>query len=85
MGKDFIYDQDTGKSIAFIQNGEVFRNDREEAKIGTVRSGSICDLEGNLVVPLDGDLVTGLRTGLLPASFRKLLNAENSGRGSREA
>jgi hypothetical protein len=75
MGTDFIFDQETGKCIAFIRDGEVFRDTSEEVKVGTIRSGSICDLEGNLIVRLGGDPLTGFRTGSLPVSLRKLLNA----------
>ena len=74
MGTDFICDQETGECIAFIRNGEIFRNRGDEEKIGTIRSGSVCDLQGNLVVYLDGDPLTGFRTVSLPASFKKLLN-----------
>ena len=74
MGTDFICDQETGECIAFIRNGEIFRNRSDEEKIGTIRSGSVCDLQGNLVVHLDGDLLTGFRIVSLPASFKKLLN-----------
>jgi hypothetical protein len=58
MGTDFIYDQETGECTALIRNGDVFRRRGDEEKIGTIRSGSVCDLQGNLLVPLDGDLLT---------------------------
>jgi hypothetical protein len=70
---DFIYDQDSGASVAWIENQEVFRG-RDGAKIGVVRAGTIYDLDGNLVGHLSGLHVTGLQTDGLPVSFKRLLD-----------
>jgi hypothetical protein len=70
---DFIYDQETGRCVARIsENGDVFGDDPDGAKIATVCAGNVYDLEGKLVGHLQGDYVGG---GLkMPAAFKKLLN-----------
>jgi hypothetical protein len=73
---DFIYDQETGKCVARISNGEVFAEREGGKKIATVRAGNLYDLGGNLVGHLEADHVTGLRTSEMPISFKKLLNDE---------
>jgi hypothetical protein len=70
---DYIYDRDTGQSVAWIDNQEVFRA-RDGAKIGTVKGGSIYDLDGNLVGHLQGLHVVGFATDTLPVSFKRLID-----------
>jgi hypothetical protein len=38
MMPDFIADPETGKNVAVIRNGEVFRDDREGSKIAAALS-----------------------------------------------
>lgn len=73
MHRDFIYDQETGKCIASIEDGVVYRDDAEGEKIATVRAGNVYNLQGELVGQLEGDHVTGMRTASMPKLFRKLL------------
>jgi hypothetical protein len=73
MHRDFIYDQETGKCIASIEDGVVYRDDAEGEKIATVRAGNVYDLQGELVGYLEGDHVTGFRAPSMPTSFKKLV------------
>jgi hypothetical protein len=54
MLQGYIVDPDTGKVVAVIRNGEVFRGDKEGAKIATVLNANLYDLSGNWVGRLDG-------------------------------
>ena len=47
MLQGYIVDPDTGKVIAAIRHGEVFRDDKEGAKIATVLNANLYDLSGN--------------------------------------
>ena len=74
MAQDFfIIDQDTGKNVAVIRDGEVFRADREGAKIATVLGTYLYDLKGNLVGHMQGRDVTDTTTKSMPIPFRELL------------
>ena len=69
MARSFIADPETGKNIAIIRDGEVFRDDTEGAKIATVLGAYLYDLKGNLVgylhdrqvIELDGQPVLANR------------------------
>ena len=54
MLQGYIVDPETGKVVAVIRHGEVFRDDEEGAKIATVLNADFYDLSGNLVGRLDG-------------------------------
>jgi hypothetical protein len=67
MVQNFIADPETGKNVATIRDGEVFRDDEKQAKIVTVRGNNLYDLDGNFLCRLDA----GGRA--LPPAFKKLL------------
>jgi len=73
----YIVDPDTGKIVAVIRHGEVFRNDKEEARIAIVLNANLYDLNGNLVGRLDGQNVIDVRTWSMPIAFRNLLQGAN--------
>ena len=77
MLQGYIVDPETGKVVAVIRHGEVFRDDKE-GKIATVLNSNLYDLRGNLVGRLDGQNVIDVRTGTMPAAFRKLLAGESA-------
>jgi hypothetical protein len=77
MERGFIVDQETGKNVANIRDGVVYRDDREGAKIATVREGWVYDLEGNVVGYLNGTSVTGSPGAPMPDTFAKLLKARS--------
>jgi hypothetical protein len=49
MLQGYIVDPDTGKNVAVIRHGEIFRNDHEGARIAIVINANLYDLSGNLV------------------------------------
>jgi hypothetical protein len=69
----YIVDPETGKVVAVIRHGEVFRDDEEGAKIATVVNANLYDLSGNLVGRLDGPNAIDVRTWSMPIAFRNLL------------
>jgi hypothetical protein len=73
LAQNVILDRETRKSVALIRNGQVFRDDREGAKIATVIGSYLYDVNGNLVGHLDGDSVVDPSTESMPIAFRKLL------------
>jgi hypothetical protein len=73
LAQNVILDRETRKSVAVLRNGQVFRDDKEGAKIATVVGSYLYDVNGNLVGYLDGDRVIGPRTESMPIAFRKLL------------
>jgi hypothetical protein len=74
----YIVDPETGKNVAVIRHGEVFRDDEEGAKIATVLNANLYDLSGNLVGRLDGPHAIDVRTWSMPIAFRKLLEGESA-------
>jgi hypothetical protein len=46
MAQDLIADQDTGINVAIMRGGEVFRDDREGARIAIVLNDYLYDLNG---------------------------------------
>ena len=73
----YIVDPDTGKIVAVIRHGEVFSNDKEEARIAIVLNANLYDLNGNLVGRLDGQNVIDVRTWSMPIAFTNLLQGAN--------
>ena len=71
----YIVDPETGKNVAVIRHGEVFRDDKEGARIAIVLNANLYDLNGNLVGRLDGQHVIDVRTWTMPVGFRNLLEA----------
>ena len=69
----YIIDPETGKVVAVIRHGEVFRDDEEGAKIATVVNANLYDLSGNLVGRLDGPNAIDVRTWSMPIAVRNLL------------
>jgi hypothetical protein len=45
MARGLIADPETGRNVAIIRNGEIFRDDAGQAKIARVRDGVLYDLE----------------------------------------
>jgi hypothetical protein len=73
FAEDVILDPDTGKILAFVRNGGVWR---DGARIAVLIGAQMYDLNGNLL----GTLAAG--SGSLPISFKKLL-ADQSAHGDR--
>jgi hypothetical protein len=65
MLQGYIVDPETGKVVAVIRHGEVFRDDKEGAKIATVLNANLYDLSGNLVGRL-GPNAIDVRTWSMP-------------------
>ena len=78
MLQGYIVDPDTGKVVAVIRHGEVFRDDKEGAKIATVLNANLYDLSGNLVGRLDGPHAIDVRTWSMPIAVRNLLEGETA-------
>jgi hypothetical protein len=78
MLNGYIVDPDTGKNVAVIRHGEVFRDDKVGAKIATVLNANLYDLRGNLVGRLDGPHAIDVRTWSMPIAFRNLLEGESA-------
>ena len=78
MLQGYIVDPETGKIVAVIRHGEVFRDDEEGAKIGTVLNANLYDLSGNLVGRLDGPNAIDVRTWSMPIAVRNLLEGETA-------
>ena len=77
----YIVDPETGKNVAVIRHGEVFRDDKKGARIGIVLNANLYDLSGNLVGRLDGQQVIDVRTWSMPIAFRNLLEGKATARG----
>ncbi|HEY3624005.1 MAG TPA: hypothetical protein VGL12_16735 [Roseiarcus sp.] len=73
----YIVDPETGKNVAVIRHGEVFRDDKERARIAIVINANLYDLSGNLVGRLDGRHVIDVRTWSMPIAFRNLLEGKS--------
>ena len=73
----YIVDPETGKNVAVIRNGEVFRDNKEGARIAIVLNANLYDLNGNLVGRLDGQQVIDVRTWSMPITFRNLLEGNS--------
>jgi hypothetical protein len=69
----YIIDPDTGKNVAIIRHGEVFRDDQEGARIAIVINANLYDLSGNLVGRLDGQHMIDVSTWCMPIAFRNVL------------
>ena len=76
MLQGYIVDPESGKVVAVIRHGEVFREDQEGAKIATVLNANLYDLSGNLVGRLDGPHAIDVRTWSMPMAVRNLLEGE---------
>jgi hypothetical protein len=76
----YIVDPDTGKIVAVIRNGGVFRNGKEGARIAIVINSNLYDLNGNLIGRLDEQNMIDVRTWSMPVAFRKLLEVPQDGR-----
>ena len=75
----YIIDPVTGKQVAVIRNGEVFRDDKEGARINIVLNANLYDLSGKLVGRLDGQHVIDVRHQWpMPIAFRNLLEGETA-------
>jgi hypothetical protein len=77
MAQDLIADQDTGINVAIMRGGEVFRDDREGARIAIVLNDYLYDLNGVLVGHLNGRHVIDVNTQCMPIGFRKLLEGKS--------
>ena len=69
FAQDVILDPDTGKSVAVVRNGEVFR---DGARIAVLVGAHMFDLNGNLL----GQLAAG--AGSLPISFKNLVEGKSA-------
>ena len=74
----YIVDPDTGKVVAVIRHGEVFRDDEEGAKIATVLNANLYDLGGNLIGCLDGPHAIDVRTWSMPIALRTVLEGKTA-------
>ena len=74
----YIIDPETGKVVAVIRHGEVFRDDEEGEKIATVVNANLYDLSGNLVGRLDGPHAIDVRTWSMPIAVRNLLEGKTA-------
>ena len=83
MLQGYIVDPETGKVVAVIRHGEVFRDDEEGAKIATVLNANLYDLSGNLVGRLDGPHAIDVRTWSMPIAVRNLLEGNRAPPRSR--
>jgi hypothetical protein len=73
----YIVDPETGKNVAVIRHGEVFRRDKEGVRIATVINTNLYDLSGNLLGRLDGQQVFDVGTWPMPIAFRNLLEGKS--------
>jgi hypothetical protein len=73
MLQGYIVDPETGKVVAVIRHGEVFRQGEEGAKIATVINGNLYDLRGTFVGRLDGPHAIDVRTWSMPIALRNFL------------
>jgi hypothetical protein len=78
MLQGYIVDPESGKVVAVIRHGEVFRDDKEGAKIATVLNANLYDLSGNLVGRLDGPHAIDVRTWSMPIAVLNLLEGETA-------
>jgi hypothetical protein len=78
MLQGYIVDPETGKVVAVIRHGEVFRDGKEGAKIATVLNANLYDLSGNLVGRLDGPHAIDVRTWSMPIAVGNLLEGETA-------
>jgi hypothetical protein len=76
MLQGYIVDPETGKVVAIIRHGEVFRDGKEGAKIATVVNANLYDLRGNWVGRLDGPRAIDVRTWSMPIAGRNLLEGK---------
>lgn len=77
MVQDFIADPETGRNVAIIRKGEVFRDDKDGAKIATVLGAYLYDLKGNMVGYLHEGQVIDASTHSMPIAFRNLLEGKS--------
>jgi hypothetical protein len=77
MTIDLIVDQETGKIVATMRGGEVFRHDGEGARIAIVLNDYLYDLHGGLIGHLKGRHVIDANTRSMPIEFRKLLEGNS--------
>jgi hypothetical protein len=75
FAQDVILDPDTGKSVAVVRNGEVFR---DGMRIAVLVGAYMYDLNGNLL----GKLAGGARS--LPISFKNLIEASGGQTSARK-
>ena len=78
MLQGYIVDPETGKVVAVIRHGEVFREGKEGAKIATVLNANLYDLSGNLVGRLDGPHAIDVRTWSMPIAVLNRLEGETA-------
>jgi hypothetical protein len=78
MLQGYIVDPESGKVVAVIRHGEVFRDDKEGAKIATVLNANLYDLSGNLVGRLDGPHAIDVRTWSMPIAVLNRLEGETA-------
>jgi hypothetical protein len=81
MLQGYIVDPETGKVVAVIRNGEVFRDGKEGAKIATVLNGNLYDLTGSFVGRLDGPHAIDVRTWSMPLAVMNLFEKETPQQG----
>jgi hypothetical protein len=72
----YIVDPETGKVVAVIRNGELFRDGKEGAKIATVLNGNLYDLTGSFVGRLDGPHAIDVRTWSMPLGVMNFLERQ---------
>ena len=78
MLQGYIVDPESGKVVAVIRHGEVFREDKDGVKIASVVNANLYDLSGNLIGRLDGPHAIDVRTWSMPIAVRNLLEGETA-------
>jgi hypothetical protein len=71
MLQGYIVDPESGKVVAVIRHGEVFREDKDGVKIASVVNANLYDLSGNLIGRLDGPHAIDVRTWSMLGPFWK--------------
>ena len=72
MAQNFIADPETGRwNVAFVRNGEVFRDDKGGARIATIINAHVYDLGGNSLGRL------GANGDPLPPALKEFLERES--------
>jgi hypothetical protein len=72
--QNVIFDPESGKRVAIIRNGELFRDDQEGARIAIFVGAYLYDLKGNWLGHFDAS------ARALPIGLRELLDDRSTGK-----
>jgi hypothetical protein len=75
MVQGYIVDPETGRNVAIIRGGEVFRDDGKWRRFAIVLNEDLFDLRGELIGRLEGQHVVDASTRCMPMpiAFKNLL------------